>query len=259
MRVRVQFDMLTCRVVGDDGVDGKAEPFLWPVYFRIDADAIHDACSAALQTADITSDLGVHPFTPGQLSVLRIVRDAAAESLSDNPHGWLVVTSGHHGNLGAGMALNTTRIIPEDIGLVDLLVAVPTAGFLRDQVKIGYAVALLEDDGTPGMAEYYREDFATKIKGEARKAILRQILGTGSSSAFSGFLTGDEAASLSLQGELKKAFKLALDDVIGAAVRTFDLQGLGPGGRTIEHRWTKKTGSEDGAFNLHGKVTIEAD
>lgn len=259
MRVRIRFSEITC-VVGRDG-PGKAEPFLWPTFFRIDADAMFDACNQALATVEVIDSLGWPvPFNAMELSLIQAVRDWSEPDRSDDPAGWLQLTQGHHGNIGEGMADGKTRAIPEDVGMKDLIVAVPSMDVLRERARVGFAIVLLEADGTSGMADHYQDNFGPGVKQAVRGAIVNAAIGRTETINIGGVelplpLTPDQIASAKLASKLKAELRWAEDDFIGAAVRSFDFPSLAKV-QGFEFRWNRKSGSEDGSFRVRGEVQL---
>ena len=232
MRVRIRLHTVEVVEKGD-GI-GAAEPFLWPLYYKVDARAI--------------THLNQGP-----------------SALGDEPV-WLVAPDGAHGNLGGGVRTGDTITIPSALG--EVIFELNAASLLSaDQVQAGFVVALLEEDLLPtdaGIAHDYKQ-FSSEVTRALRARIIASLSDT--QRELFGLEAPDPSASSDkdLEQRVIASIKTMLhrwasasDDLIGVRHEVWTQNQLeARPSRVVSARWTPATGSEDGSFTLEGDVQAE--
>ncbi len=222
MQVRIKLD----RIFVNDEYDGSgnAEPYLWPVFFKVDNDTL-----------------------------LNLSEDIA---LKDLP--WLHAPGGNHGNIGGEVDAGATIQIPPGVGehTFDFQHgAVPT-----DQALVACLAVLMEEDDAPvneEMPEHYR-GFVETVATEVREMVLDSFRPPQEPEP--GAVPDDRPLSVRVEekvmAQLTTQFDHWLanvDDVIGVklAMWTWDELVEQPH-HTFQAAWNQSTGSEDGSFTLYG-------
>ena len=158
MKIKIKLEKIYVHDEADGS--GNAEPFLWPVFFKIDQDNI---------TADYINLKKKIPWT----------------SIS-----WLHAPGGAHGNLGGSVDAGDTITIPNAIGEHTFNL---NPGLVPSHsAMVGCLVVLLEEDDFPSNSDikkYYGEfsqDIADTIRKEVANvfnAALGKTSGSGSTSS----------------------------------------------------------------------------
>lgn len=231
MRVRIWLHTIQVEDEGD-GV-GRAEPFLWPLFFRLDA-----------RTLTHLSE------PPG--------------ALAESPV-WLVAPDGAHRNLGGAYRTGETITIPAPLGRV--IFELDPAGLLTNQqARAGYLVALLEEDIFPGDAAIIREyaRFAMGIERTLRDRLRAElsdaqiaVFGLERPESSPGDAAIAELAARDIQETLSH-WRIGGDDLVGVRAEAWSLDELeARPSRTISARWAAPEGSKGGAYLLEGEVQAE--
>ena len=219
---------------------GNAEPFLWPLYFKIDLETV-------LFTRMAKTKLG-----QGE------TWDDIWDKISLDDIFWLHMPSGAHVNIGGNVDEGDTIQIPKSVGEATFKM-IP---YPKDPswTQVGCIAVLLEEDTGPSdsdIKKYYRQ-FARKVAVRVLKTVDEQDTkgksgGTGSSSGFSIKDVEKEIAD-----ELKDKLDhwiVNVDDFIGVKFLLWSWNSLlATPYQTFKQRWDSKTGSEDGSFSIYGSV-----
>lgn len=218
---------------------GNAEPYLWPVFFKVDDTAI----------AQLDAPLDHWVFGPG------------------GEHKNLGTNSGNYWD--AGDTIN----IPSSIGVWSTMVK---NMIVKDQAVFGAIVVLLEEDDFPSSDSVKNEHypkFRSDIATELRQIVVDSFLPDGEGGATTS-VNVEQKIEQELKSELRENPGLAwdilfplvhladpfinIDDFIGVLVIKYsvkEIDELGALDVTINRRWHEGTGSEDGDFELHGRIT----
>jgi hypothetical protein len=216
MKVTLSLEKIFVNNEGDGS--GNAEPFLWPIFFKIDDDTI--------------LNLG-------------------------DPTVWLSAPNGAHENLGgsvgAGKAINIPKSIGEKAFNLNFGQIVK-----KDQALMGCLAVLLEEDDFPvdGDIKKNYQTFVNetidRIKGIISKALTPTSNAPGSSGVNAPSIE-DEVAK-----KLKKELThwiADVDDFIGVKLVIATAEELMANPHiTFTQSWNESTGSEDGDYTLLGSV-----
>ena len=235
--MQVHIDLETIFVHDEGDGSGPAEPYLWPIFFKVDSTTL--------------LNLDNDPLDPA------------------NP-AWLIAPNGNHGNLGGQVGAGATIQIPSALGEVTLDLypgLVP-----KNQAFVGAIVVLMEEDDFPSSSEmtgYYR-DFADQVVQGVRHTMLCEL--TASQLQIFGYtrptdcaIAGSSGSSIPLDEriaqQLQESFSgpAHIDDVIGVEYYEWSWDDLvtAPSAR-FNKRWNQSTGSEDGDFEVFGRLATDA-
>ncbi len=239
--MRVQVQLKEIYVIDEaDGGGSNAEPYLWPVFFKLDNETIT------------------------QLN-------------TENPN-WIKIPNGDHGNVGNNYALgwnsNDIITIPSEIGKwsVDLNLIENNIIAEEDQkysIAILLLVILLEEDDAP-TSESIRNDYHPKFKSSVINKIRKTI---AKYPVLWGPLETHDGPLLKIKNDIKSHFISGLsdpdilyifpflpgfvniDDFIGVDIYRWSWFRLENNPtQTFETTWNKSTGSEDGDYKISGEI-----
>lgn len=256
---------------------GKAEPYLWPLYFKVDGptlaylakeageDDIKSRVKNLLSGSDDTIDQWTTMIVPD-------IINQANDSVQ-----WYHAPDGSHGNLGDKMDAGDTRTVPDDIShwesSLEGLTLLGQDALKPGDAKVGIVAALLEEDSIP---DRYIPDSYNDFRDQVIAKITEQALGelaAGLADAIAGMedsiqrissSNGGGSGSDSSQAEeladsLKDGFEedtpwyINRDEVIGGIVENWTADEL------VQNEYSGTTVlappmSEDGKY----RVSIEA-
>ena len=256
MRVEARIDRLRALHAGEI----QAEPYIWPLFFRVDSRVFGDVLRDRLQN-DKT--------TPEDLQARGISADAlpdATAPASDSFH----APGGEHGNLPP---MQTGQSV--DVGLAWSTSLEDGDSLLLDgHSLIGVAVVLWEEDLMPGAAAVRKEyaEWARVMRGRITNAVARTV--TRSKPVPGPFLFDYRDAResgrvdarfdpIELEAELTQKMPkvhggllIDRDDFIGAMVWCVSRHELAADGVSFTKLWTPTTGSEEGSWELDVSVGL---
>ncbi len=234
MDVRIKLESIYVH----DEADGRgdAEPYLWPIFFKMDMDTVTNLAP------------NKSPLTPGNVQ-------------------WLTAPSGTHGNLGGDVDDGDTIVIPANVGEQRFTLRpglVPT-----NFSYVGALVVMLEEDDAPpssairGIYEMFAQEFANKMRDQvicSMSAPQRTMMGYTLPSNCPPPIADPKQAIPFVERELYNTLTdnfdhwlVNVDDIIGVKmyIWTFDDLVAQPQ-KTFSVRWNDNNGSEDGDFELQG-------
>lgn len=234
MDVRVKLESIYVHDEADGS--GNAEPYLWPLFFKVDMDTITNLAP------------NKDPLTAGNVP-------------------WFVAPNGNHGNIGGSYDAGDTIIIPASVGEQRFTLKpglVPTA-----QAHVGALVVLLEEDDAPpsSMLRDAYKQFAGSVVGMMRdqmicgmtnlqRALFKYTKPASCPPAVANPKTAIPFAEQQIFSALKDNFDhwiANVDDVIGVKMYIWTFDDLvGQPRQEIYTLWNGSTGSEDGDFSLTG-------
>lgn len=209
---------------------GNAEPFLWPVFFKIDSENLKG-------------------------DYLDLKKSISWKNIS-----WIHAPSGTHGNLGGSADAGDTITIPAAIGRRTFefnLGQVPSSSAL-----VGCLVVLLEEDNFPSDADivtYYGDfvqDIADTVRVEVLNGFKKAVGAPQTGGAGSSFDASSVESRVALQLKSKLTHWLVnVDDFIGVRFLTWTYDNLiVKPYQQFSKQWNSATGSEDGSFSIYGYV-----
>lgn len=219
---------------------GNAEPFLWPIYFKIDLETV-------LYTMMAKTKLSNNETWEDIWDKIKI------EDVS-----WLRMPSGAHGNIGGDVDEGDTIQIPTSVGETSFNLIVDQKD--SSWTQVGCIVVLLEEDDAPSdsdIREAYSV-FAKEVAVRVFKTVSDKIDNskkdsTGSNSGFSIKDVEKEIAN-KLKDKLDH-WLVNVDDFIGVKFLLWSRESLlATPYQTFKQRWDSSTGSEDGSFSIFGAV-----
>lgn len=275
MQVTIQLTTLEAIKPKDPGP--KAEPYLWPVFFKVDAETLARVSIRVLEDDN-------HNFTDTTLMLLESLVDNWPGDF-DDPQTWLVSTSGAHGNIGKGMSKGQTRSIPTNVGKtefdIELGSMVESIQNFKESMLCGVTVVGLEEDSLPRtrrIRNSYRE-FRNTIEETITNEIIDQVRMLADEVVLTEIFPGvrvpkegvprktDATQARNMLFRVKNKLKKGLglvDDVIGTGFKTWTLSQL----EQIDNQttpediftfnWAKQSGSEAGHFRLNGKMVVNS-
>lgn len=232
MRVRIRLHTIEVVEKGD-GL-GRAEPYLWPLYYKVDARAVTHLMEG-----------------PG--------------AVADDPV-WLVAPDGGHGNLGGGVRTGDTITVPSALG--EVVFELDGAGLMSaDQVQAGFLVALLEEDLLPtdaGIAHDYKRFSSDALRALRQRTLRslseqqRAIFGLEKPESDAEPAETLEQSTIQNIKTMLHRWAAASDDLIGVRHEVWTQNELeARPTRVVSVKWSPATGSEDGSFTLEGDVQAE--
>ena len=251
MRVDVRIERLRALHAGE----AQAEPYIWPLFFKIDTALFGDVLRARTEARTPTAaDLATR-----RISVAHLPEEDT--SVSDSFH----LPGGEHGNLPPMVTGETI-----DVNMSWSATLQDGDGILRSHNSIvGIAAVLFEEDLMPGKAAIRKAyaEWAVTMQGRIRAVISKRIEAASSlpgpySLSYRSSRDKNEPTEfdpISLEAELTKKMPhvhkgllIDRDDFIGAMVWCRSAADL-IAEPTIEFKklWTPTTGSEEGSWELY--------
>ncbi|MEQ3637427.1 hypothetical protein [Alcanivorax sp.] len=256
---------------------GKAEPYLWPFYFKIDGQTLtflaRDAGKEAVKDRVI-------PLLRGNDNVIESLTDSLIDNLinqAPNSLNWFHAPGGAHGNLGGNMDAGDTREVPADLGQwqceLEGLVLLGQNALTPGAARVGVVAVLLEedmipDDKIPGAYNSFRDKVAETISEQALNELATGLadaladlipnLDRAPAAGSGGSGSGDSASGL--VDDIKDALDdqvpgyINRDDVIGGIIQNWtadELVQADYSGTTL----LEPPMSEDGKY----RITLEAE
>lgn len=256
---------------------GKAEPYLWPFYFKIDGQTVTFLASQAGKEA--VKDR-VKPLLSGDENLIENLTDNLVDNLINQAPSsvdWYHAPGGAHGNLGSQMDAGDTLEVPDDIGQwqceLEGLVLLGQTALTPGAARVGVVAVLLEEDmipdsEIPGAYNSFRDQVAETIAEQALNELATGLadaladmiptLDRAPASGGSGSTDTDSASEL--VDDIKEALEnetpgyINRDDVIGGIVQNWtadDLVQADYSGTTL----LEPPMSEDGKY----RITLEAE
>lgn len=283
MRVEISYQSLHAR----DSGESTAEPYLWPLFFRVDEAVYASVIQEKLDAGDLTpADLQARGLSPARLPAI--------------DGDWLAAPGGAHGNIPPMKSGQTEQL---DVSWATDLVT--GHGVLEDgHAVVGCVAILWEEDLYPGhgkVKEAYTA-FASATKDRLRLAVRQSIEaqagGTGpytfglkgpqfgarlnqraaADVDYVGLDRGRPAPELmrlgrlphatleppALERELTRRYRerwamplMDCDDFVGAMFWGATVGELaGSGTQTFPKLWTPTTGSQEGTWELKVEVRV---
>ncbi|MCB9882169.1 MAG: hypothetical protein H6834_10285 [Planctomycetes bacterium] len=203
------------RVFNEADGNGESEPYLWPIFFKVDAETL-----------------------------------AILTSGGESGTGWFVAPNGDHGNL-PGMSAGMTYPIPPAVGSHSFTLALQS-GSIRipeDRTYIGCVVALLEEDKEPSH-ELIRRGYGEFVKQVVGR--LRAVIGSMASNPVPLAAAALEQEIMDrLRGQFDVDVPANLDDPIGVGVFFADVADLHKANPIVQvRRFTPSLGSRDGSYEM---------
>ncbi len=235
MQLDTIVELKEIKVIDEADGSGNAEPYLWPVYFKI----------------DITSLAGGNPIGK-----------------------WVYAPGGSHGNIGNDWDAGDIIPIKWNIGMWNTFVRSGLLSKKNQMVGV-IVVLLEEDDvpSSSSISSEKYPKYVNKIVERLKKGIedaIKSAFGPkGDGSGFSGMPLASKIEA-QIQEEMKDALSepwwtwlgtplvpafINIDDFIGAGVFMWTWEDLEKNPhKEFSKAWNDATGSEDGDFTLYGNV-----
>ncbi len=232
MRARIWLQSIQVESEGDRL--GRAEPFLWPLFFRLDARTLR------------------HLSEP-------------PSALAEDPV-WLVAPDGAHRNLGGAWRAGETITIPGPLGRV--VFELDSGGLLSNEItRVGFFVALLEEEIFPAHATIVKEyaRFATsfeqllrdRFKGVLNETQLQAFALTPPPPTEGTPPTLTFAGAQDIREQLSR-YVLGGDALVGVRCEAWNIDELEARPyRTFTSRWAAAAGSREGSYTLTGEIQAE--
>jgi hypothetical protein len=235
----VKVDLNSLRVVNEADGPGGSEPYMWPVFFKIDWETMN------------------HLNTPSV---------------------WSHAPNGSHRNLGGNYSFGDDQIvsIPSRVGEWTTKL-VTNAAMPTSTTMVGAVVVFLEEDAVPSshaVDKKYYPDFVRQVEERIQGVVQNALRSTGGVLPTGGSATTTNALERELTKQIKDKlnndewysglrdiFSLGfanVDDFIGAGVFLWSYDQIekdADGTIGFAKAWNESTGAEDGAYVLSGNVT----
>lgn len=256
---------------------GKAEPYLWPFYFKIDGQTVTFLARQAGKEA-VTDR--VKPLLSGNENLIENLTDNLVDNLINQAPSsvdWYHAPGGAHGNLGSQMDAGDTLDVPDGIGQwqceLEGLELLGQTALTPGAARVGVIAVLLEedmipDDEIPGAYNSFRDQVAETVAEQALNE-----LATGLADALADMIPNLDRAPASggggspntdsasgLVDDIKEALDdktpgyINRDDVIGGIIQNWtadELVQADYSGTTL----LEPPMSEDGKY----RITVEAE
>ena len=240
--VSIGFDRIHVHDEADG--NGNAEPYLWPLFYRIDFSAV----------TNLDDPLNA---------------DGKGEA-------WVFAPGGDHGNLSGDWDAGQDIPVPAALGARSLRL---DPRFVGDQSLLGAIVVLMEEDDLPTSSDIRNDhypEFSRTVSDEltaAFKDALRRSAGLGGSGGGTDSDSVEQTITKRLVASFTEDYGLFvnyflpwlhiidpvvnIDDFIGVIVIQVPVSEIDAHGgtlnRTISRRWNDSNGSEDGDFEIFGR------
>jgi len=164
--------------------ESPANPFIWPIFFKIDTDTIRSVlCEmrslhepVPIEIEDLLGFLGYGVAAESALEAIGPLEgfcqplDRVGRGLPRTSD-WLASTDGSHGNIGRALAVTETAIIPTRVRATQLASIWPDLS--GSETRVGIVVVVFEEDASPSDSEIRNQYLI--FKGKVRERIMVQL------------------------------------------------------------------------------------